>query len=168
MIVRYFCACLFVCALNCAGARGSQNFFENSPFAADAPPPETAISLPPYPDNNTTWLAFTAGPQRDNRYFVDAHSISVNTDGSVRYTLRIESTSGVNNLSYEGLRCADYNQKFYAYGRPETQSWVDASTPTWRRVSASDAARSELARYLCPDHTPVATPKRAVENLKRG
>jgi len=51
------------------------------------------------------------------RHYIDGRHISVGADEVVRYTLVLESRSGVRNLSFEGLRCTPNGAfKVYAYG----------------------------------------------------
>ena len=50
------------------------------------PPSENELSLPAYPRDRDL-IEFSAGPTSDFRYFVDGNSISVGSDGIVRYTL---------------------------------------------------------------------------------
>ncbi|MCG7898178.1 MAG: CNP1-like family protein [Candidatus Thiodiazotropha lotti] len=53
------------------------------------------------------------------RYYVERNSIQHDSDGAVRFTLVIRSSSGAANSSYEGFRCRERLYKVYAYGGSE-------------------------------------------------
>lgn len=48
---------------------------------------------------------FRVGAITDTHYFIDGSTISVGADQVIRYTLVIVSSSGAQNISYEGMRC---------------------------------------------------------------
>ena len=77
---------------------------------------ETDVKLPPLPKPENL-LAFEHSSANTNRFFIDADSIVIGTDGIVRYTMVVKSPSGAENVSYEGIRCETTEQKFYAFGR---------------------------------------------------
>ena len=60
-------------------------------------PREVALTLPAYPRDEDL-LEFTAGPAGSHRYFVDVRSISIGTDGIVRYSVVVRAAGGAVNV----------------------------------------------------------------------
>jgi hypothetical protein len=83
----------------------------------DATWKESATSLPPWPKDGDLVEFSVDDPSSQFRQFIDGKHISIGADGAVRYTLVVESRSGVRNVSFEGLRCTPHGAlKIYAYG----------------------------------------------------
>jgi len=79
---------------------------------------EGATSLPPWPNDRDLVEFSVDDPESRFRYYIDGKHLSIGADGAVRYTLVVESRSGVRNLSFEGLRCTPSGVfKIYAYGK---------------------------------------------------
>ena len=77
---------------------------------------EIEVVLPPYPQE-ADLLSFRVGAVRDTQFLVDTKSMAVGSDDVVRYTLVVIGSGGARNVSYEGLRCATGERRFYAFGR---------------------------------------------------
>lgn len=78
---------------------------------------EGATNLPPWPNDRDLVEFSVDDPESRFRYYIDGKHLSIGADGAVRYTLVVESRSGVRNLSFEGLRCTPSGIfKVYAYG----------------------------------------------------
>jgi CNP1-like family len=129
------------------------------------PPSENEVSLPAYPRERDL-IEFSAGPTSEFRYFVDGNSLSVGSDGIVRYTLVARSPAGVENVSYEGMRCTSAELRVYALGRERTWSVTQSawrpmeprSMPAWHRVLYRD--------YFCRYREPVASREQALYVLR--
>jgi hypothetical protein len=100
---------------------------------------ESKLVIPPLPkDNEFKQLAVTEASERYT-YYMDEKSITLGTDGVMRYTVAVVSSSGVRNIFYEGLRCDENEVKTYAYAskggkfRPTYKS-------RWRTVSNKGAS----------------------------
>jgi hypothetical protein len=94
---------------------------------------EEAPGLPVYPEDNRL-LELQAGlPGYDFRVYIDPDSLSVGGDRVVRYTLVIVSSSGVRNISYEGLHCGKHEYRRYAYGSDD--KWVPIEASPWQKVT---------------------------------
>ena len=102
-------------------------------------------------------------------YFIDPASISVAARAVVRYTLVARSPGGATNVSFEGLRCASRERRFYAFGR-EDGTWSPARNSGWDSFRNGSASYySTLADYyFCPDRRPVVDAAEAVQALKLG
>ncbi len=129
---------------------------------------EIETALPPLPRREDR-LPFFVSSTSDMRFFVDRPSISVSRDGVVRYTLIAVSPLGVENVSFEGVRCKSNEHKTYAYGR-EAGSWHRREGP-WRGIRTGRMQRWEQAlrvEYFCPQGVPILTAAEGVDALKRG
>ncbi|MBI4190264.1 MAG: CNP1-like family protein [Betaproteobacteria bacterium] len=131
---------------------------------------EIKVKLPPFPKPENL-IAFDVSAASSNRFFVDAESISVGSDGVVRYTLVIKGSGGGENISYEGMRCETREQKYYAFGRRDG-SWSNARSGEWRRIEHQDINRQHgvlYVDYFCPDRRrPVKSPRDAINRFKYG
>lgn len=130
---------------------------------------ELAVKLPPYPKPGDL-IEFEGGVASGNRFYIDAPSISVGSDGVVRYTLVIKSAGGAENVSYEGIRCEVRQQKYYAFGRRDG-TWSNARLSEWRRIEYKDINHQHgvlYANYFCFDRTLVKSPKEAIDRFKYG
>jgi hypothetical protein len=94
---------------------------------------EEVTGLPAYPENDRLLEVPASLPGSDFRVFIDPDSLSVGADRVVRYTLVIVSSSGVRNVSYEGLHCGSNEYRRYAYGSGDAWSSIEAAP--WQRVS---------------------------------
>jgi hypothetical protein len=139
---------------------------DNERLLTEAPPPEEAPPLPPYPKNEDL-LAFGAGPASEFKYYVDRNSISVK-DGQVRYTMLARSASGADNIAYEAINCKAREFRSFARGTGDGK-WIARPTP-WRRIEARvHAAQYALHwEYLCPDNLAVRSAAEGVSALRAG
>ncbi len=111
---------------------------------------EIQSSIPAYP-KQPNLIEFEAGAASPHRFFIDAESISVGNDGVARYTLMIRAAGGATNVTFEGMRCATREQKYYAIGRNDG-SWSRARNPEWRRIEYKEVNRHHgvlYADFLC-------------------
>jgi hypothetical protein len=87
----------------------------------------------------------------------------------VRYTLVIRTAGGATNVSFEGIRCGERQQKYYATGR-SNGTWERARKPQWRRIENKDINRHHLALYqdyLCSGARLMNTASSVKEVLQR-
>lgn len=138
-------------------------------FEQEKPWAEIEAQLPPYPKEENLLPLFVSAAT-DNKFFVDAASISAGEDAVVRYTLIIKSSAGAANVSFEGIRCASRERKLYAFGRKEG-SWSRARYAKWEPIRYQDRNRHHHVLYddfFCPGGIIVKNPQEAVDLLKRG
>lgn len=145
----------------------AQSRNESDDGADPKPFAELEVKLPalPKPEN---LLKFEPSSASNNRFYVDAASIFVGDDGTVRYTLVIESASGAQNISHEGIRCETFEQKIYAYGGRDGM-WRPTRAPQWRPVNYQDSYRQRrvlAADYFCRDNRMVKSREAAIQLLK--
>jgi hypothetical protein len=91
---------------------------------APAPPAFTAdhviaIDMPPY-------VTLDVG--------MDPATVSVGTDGVVRYVVVMRNASGSTTAAYEGIRCTTDEVKTYARTNSAGE-WVSIAAPRWRSIT---------------------------------
>lgn len=130
---------------------------------------ELELKLPPFPKPENL-LQFEPSAASSSRFYIDPGSISIGSDGAVRYTLVVRSSSGADNVSYEGIRCETREQKYYAFGGRDG-TWSKARLSEWRRIEYKDINRQHAvlyADYFCPDRTLIKSSRDAVNRFKYG
>ena len=133
---------------------------------------EIEARIPAYPRADNL-LPFDGGGVSPHRFYIDAQSLSIGEDGVVRYTLVIKTAGGATNVSYEGIRCEERHQKYYATGRTDG-TWVRARNPQWRRIELQELNRHHnvlVQDYLCAGprrRQTVSTAREIVQYLKYG
>ena len=127
---------------------------------------EIEVVLPPYPQE-TDLLSFRVGAVRDTRFLVDTKSVSIGSDGVVRYTLVVIGSGGARNVSYEGLRCATGERRFYAFGRLD-KTWGKARSNQWAAIrGGSNNHHVELYKsYVCDVGVPVFAPEDILRRMR--
>jgi hypothetical protein len=106
---------------------------------------EGALELPAWPqesrlirlDVNTGGAPFET--------FIDPASIAVGDDGVVRFTSVQVSSSGVWNVTYEGLHCGEKNYRRFAYGARER--WHALPDSGWESLDSSGTGRYRYVLY---------------------
>jgi hypothetical protein len=124
--------------------------------------------LPAPPPQRGELIEFFVAATSEFRFFVDAASLSVGSDGIVRYVLVARSAAGTENVSFEGMRCATREVRIYALGRDG--AWVGRETD-WRAIQPRSVQRwhNELYReYFCPQREPIASAAEGVRALRMG
>ncbi len=130
---------------------------------------EVEVQLPA-PPRQDRLLPFYVSAVAENRFYVDASSLSVGSDGVVRYILVILTPQGGRNVSYEGMRCETRERRIYASGRADG-SWSKSRNNDWVRIADQLVNRHHAALYLeyfCPIGIAVRSPEEARDALLRG
>jgi hypothetical protein len=130
---------------------------------------ELALQLPTAPKRDGL-IAFDPGRPTTMKFFVDPASVSVGTDGIVRYTLVALGDGAAANVSFEGIRCKTAERKTYAYGRADG-SWYQPAATQWTKIGAPALEVPRFVLYqdfFCPSRQIVSTPVEAVEGLRLG
>jgi hypothetical protein len=129
---------------------------------------EEAVVAPP-PLRRASLVELQLEASTDFRYFVDAASVSVGSDRIVRYAMLARSASGVENITFEGLRCSG-EYRVYAVGLPGEDRW-SGRPGAWREVPRdARAAQNVLMRhYFCPArNTAIRDAQEGVAALRAG
>lgn len=125
---------------------------------------EVLSRFPAFPRGENL-IEFTVLDAGGFRFFVDRSSIVAGEDGVVRYVLVARSPSGVENVSYEGMRCASAEFRRYAFGRPGA-AWRASPSPLqplarpWQQVLHRE--------FFCPHNVPLRTAEDGVRALEEG
>lgn len=130
---------------------------------------EADIGLPAFPDTRSgNWFDIYVGNIYDKKPKILLDSITISPDKSVRYVLNTQSKQGYDNLSAEGLFCADTSFstkenkrssfKVFAYGDTVNKRWIAPRNGRWKPIGAvlnsADPVRAPLYRAFCEDGRP--------------
>jgi hypothetical protein len=127
--------------------------FEDGPVGLDGqwkdthtPWREQAAELPAYPASLDSLIELNVSTQGlPYRVYVDPASLTTGEDKVVRYTTVMVSSSGVWNVTYEGLHCGERNFRRFAYGIDGT--WRVLQDSPWQRVSGTGANQYRKLLY---------------------
>lgn len=127
---------------------------------------EGSYTIPPYPQQ-PDWVGFYV-PLKDNfKFYVDAKTLSIGSDGVIRFILRAVSASGAENISYEGFQCPNRSMRTYAFGDAVDKMWIESTRAVWNRMNRDDQVRMRLAEDLCPDWNPPVDADMAIKRIKK-
>lgn len=139
-ILGSFLGFIFACVSTGLLAAGFDSEYEEKKWE------EIEARLPPFPKPENL-DSFFVSATTDNKFMVDRESISVGADGVVRYTLVVLSSSGAQNISYDGLRCATGERRLYAFGRSD-KTWSKARLNQWTKIQESTLNRHHAALFF--------------------
>jgi hypothetical protein len=139
-------------------------------FAQVAPedPDWREAEAPPPPALKLGGLIPLEMPRSSLRFGVDPASVSVGSDGVVRYVVVATSATGAVNALYEGLRCNSAEFKVYAR-HSGSGGWTLAKDSTWRPLhNAQNSSHSlQVARTAaCVGHGPNRSAAQIVQDLR--
>ena len=137
--------------------------FEQKPWT------EIEVQLPTFPEEENL-IPFRVGYRAETKFLIDGNSLSVGSDGVIRYTLLVISASGAKNISYEGLRCETAERRVYAFGRSD-KTWSKARGNQWSRLQGSSNNHyvDLAANYFCIVGAPdIRSADDARRVLRRG
>jgi len=117
---------------------------------------QSVVALPPVPVAENLLPLQSQWFDGSYEYLLDGQSLTIGTDGVVRYTVVIRPSNGKQHVIHEGLRCETWRARVYGVGsgnrlRPVTADWqqlVNDGPYVYRRVLHDD--------YLCnQDDVPL-------------
>jgi hypothetical protein len=150
-----------------AGTAGAQSRFEEDFDDKDKPWQEVAVQLPAAPAAENL-LPFYVSATATQAFLIDPKSLTVGSDGVVRYTLVSMSPQGATNISYEGIRCSSFEKKLYAFGQANG-GWSRSRRDQWERIIAGNANRQHAALaqdYFCEGKTIAGKAENIVERIR--
>ena len=117
---------------------------------------EQLVPPPPLDRSSLVELKLHVSADTEFRYYVDARSVSVGADRIVRYALVARGPNGIENVSFEGIRCPS-QYRVYAVGHADG-SWAGRPSE-WRAISRNpNSSQAALARqYFCPGRQAIDT-----------
>lgn len=164
-IIRLLTASLvFLCGVTATHAAVN---FEETFDDAEKPGKEIEVRLPAAPKPENLAL-FDVSATATQTFAVDLKSITVGADEVIRYILISTSSAGFNNVSYEGIRCASFEKKSYAFGRPDG-TWSRSRKDKWERIvrNAANRPHAVLAQaYFCQNLTVAGSAEKMMERLR--
>jgi len=130
---------------------------------------EFEVELPEYPVADRL-VEFNASVNQRNHSFIDPKTLALGDDGVVRYAMVIKVKDGVDNVTYEGIRCDSKEFKVYAVGDAGSR-WIKATNAKWLPVEYKEI--NNQRRYLfkevfCPREGMVKSSAEALSALKSG
>jgi len=165
--MRFLFLFVWLCCFLTPNAGAASFFADEDP---DAKPWQEGDVALPAPPREESLLPLYVSATTQNRFFVDAASLSVAGDGVVRFVLVVLSGEGGRNVSFEGMRCETKERRIYAVGRADG-SWSKARSGDWSRIRDAVANRhyaTLFLEYFCPGGVVVQTAAEAVDALRRG
>jgi len=117
---------------------------------------EQEVRLPAYPANLDELIQLNVAAQgMPYRVYIDPASLTTGKDRVVRFTSILVSSSGVWNVTYEGLHCGERTYRRYAFGSDGV--WHSLKQSPWQRVSGGGI--NQYRKLLYDDYLcEVATP----------
>jgi hypothetical protein len=125
-------------------------------------------TLPPLP-KDANLLEFTVSNNTPLSFFIDKNSLSVGTDGVIRYTVVVKSPAGARNVNYEGIRCDNYNWRLYASINEDQTDWDRTVENDFRRIENGElnAYHASLYQdYFCSNKLPTGPAKQILTNIQ--
>ena len=135
---------------------------------SDALKAESPVVLPA-PAQKSNLLSFYVSPTTTLDFAVDAKSVSVTEEGTVRFVLVVTSQSGASNISYEGIRCSTGEKKLYAVGQTNG-SWTAARRDVWETIIDRGINRQHAALakdYFCETGMVAGKAEVIVDRLRK-
>lgn len=130
---------------------------------------EIDVQLPAFPEKGNL-IPFLVGSVSDKQFLIDEKSISVGSDGVIRYTLVVVTEAGAQNISYEGMRCSTRERRLYAFGRDD-KTWSKSRNEKWLRIQggSNQYPVALYADYFClADAGVIYRAEDAVRRLRTG
>lgn len=166
-VARCAALCLLSMLVVAASLAGGLGIKDEDPDAK--PWAEGGVEFPAFPKESGL-VEFKVGSRTDMRFLIDGETISVGSDGVIRYALLVVSAQGARSVSYEGMRCETGERRSYAFGRTDG-TWSKARGDRWVPIRGdSNNHHVELyVNYLCTNGLPqVMTPEAARRVFSRG
>jgi hypothetical protein len=123
------------------------------------------VEAPPAPALKLQGLVPLEMPGSALRFGVDPASITIGSDGIVRYVVVATSDSGVVNGIYEGIRCDKGEVKVYARHNP-AGGWKVLKDPQWRPVNEQRYTSLIALGGACVGRGANQSPARIVRDLR--
>lgn len=122
----------------------------------------------PTPLRNTALREIDTGGTSRNRFLIDENSLSIGSDGVVRYVLVARAGGGAQSSTFEGIRCETREWRTYATGRPGGE-WAGTRDASWKPIvdNAYNRPRAVLANeYFCDGAVPPRDPEGLLRRLR--
>lgn len=158
---------VFIIMTSAIAAAHAQSRFEEDFDDGEKAWQEIAIQLPAAPIAENL-LPFYVSATASQSFALDSKSLTLGTDGVIRYTLITSSAAGAKNISYEGIRCESFEKKLYAFGQPDG-TWSRSRRDKWEPIvrNAANRQHATLAQdYFCQGLNIAGDAKTMLERIK--
>jgi hypothetical protein len=160
---------LFAALAGCGGPQQVSDWERANPELLDTAAKATSVVKPPAFPRSANLTEIYISATATFRYFVDRSSLDVQyQQREIRYVLLARSPSGVENVSYEALKCPDLH-RIYAVGGAGGK-WILRGSD-WQQLQRSTAVTVPhvLARqFFCPHRDPIQSVAEGVNALENG
>jgi len=133
----------------------------------DEPWKEQQSELPDYPEKGNLLDVNISAGGLPYKTYIDTQSVRPGEDLVVRYTVVIISSSGVWNVSNEGLHCGERTYRRYAYGYEG--EWRELEGSQWKPVSGlgvNQYRRQFYNTYMCNQAEPYQTAREIIRKFR--
>lgn len=130
---------------------------------------ENALGAPPAFDP-ARLIAVDAPRGSTLNFGVDPQTITVGTDGVVRYVVVASSRQGANTALFEGIRCGNGEFRTYARRNKGEADWSLVDNVEWQPLSGTGMAAHVLAiarAGICTGRAPNTPVDQMVRDLRR-
>lgn len=175
--MKYWAALLLAGLVASAVAQTTDSYGRFVPKAYQGDEEETTwqeleVEPPAFPKQENL-REFYVSAVATNKYFIDASTLNVGTDGVVRYVLVVQTSGGATNVSFEGIRCKERSWKHYATGRSDNGTWTlsRAAHMEWRPIENKPVNRHHAALsrdMFCPKGNAIQTADEGRNALRLG
>lgn len=162
-------SCLSLCALAFISTQAiadNKRSFSQNIEERDYAFQEQEVSLPEYPTENGDWIELYVHPTFKNKPKLLRSSVKVLSNASVSYVLNNQSANGIDNISFENLRCStqsfrsEYNNgvRQIAFADTYNKRWLESRNAQWRDVGSNlntnTPVQEMLSRVFCDGGLP--------------
>ena len=142
--------------------------WSSAQFAGDAPDWKEVDVAPPPAFDARRLIGIETPRAAELRFGIDPATLSIQTDGVVRYVVVASSPSGATTAMYEGIRCATGEFKVYARHHKDG-GWSPVSRSEWQSLFDGQTSRHtlSLARTgICTGRAPNQSVEHIVRDLR--
>ena len=134
-----------------------------TPASIAAPPPQP----PAYPRRENL-VEFYVSPTETFKYFIDASTLGVEyKQREVRFTQVARSPSGVENVTFEAIKCPDLH-RIYAVGSDGRWSQRGSDWREMPRTTGVTPQRVLSRQFFCPHRDTIQSAAEGADALRRG
>jgi hypothetical protein len=163
-------ACLLLLVVPLAGGFDEEDAgWSPQKLVEPAPWQEQAAELPAYPEQERLLEVAINTEGQPYRIYIDPASLTMGADQIARYAVVISSSSGVWNVSYEGLHCGERAYRRYAYGFDG--EWQRLEDSPWMPITGIGMNRYRKTFYnvyMCPTAEPFQKAGQVLWKLRFG
>lgn len=128
---------------------------------------EQQVELPAYPQKQDLLDTRISTDGLPYTVYLDPRSLARDDDAVMRYTVVIVSSSGVENVAYEGLHCGENTYRRYAYGI--NGAWQELADSPWLPITGRGVYRYRklfYRRYMCDPANPVTDAEQILARIR--